>query len=61
MTKKDSGGIGTLATMHHRFKGSNFFTLLDLLSAYHMLSIKEADRHKTAFRDPRGRLYEFTR
>ena len=61
VTKKDSGGIGTLATMHHRIKGSNFFTLLDLPSAYHQLSIKKADRHKTAFRDARGRLYEFTR
>eukprot|EP00752_Nemacystus_decipiens_P004058 g3716.t1 len=61
VTKKDSGGIGTLATMHHRIKGSNFFTLLDLPSAYHQLSIKESDRHKTAFRDARGRLFEFNR
>eukprot|EP00752_Nemacystus_decipiens_P017539 g15718.t2 len=45
VTKKDSGGIGTLATMHHRIKGSNFFTLLDLPSAYHQLSIKEPDPH----------------
>ena len=61
VTKKDSGGLGTLATMHHRIKGSNFYTLLDLPSAYHQLSIREADRHKTAFRCGRGRLYEFTR
>ena len=61
VTKKDSGGIGTLATMHHRIKGSNFFTLLDLPSAYHQLEIKETDRHKTAFRDARGRLFEFNR
>ena len=61
VTKKNSGGLGTLATMHHRIKGSKFFTLLDLPSAYHQLSICEADRHKTAFRDARGRLYEFTR
>ena len=30
VTKRDSGGIGTLATVHHRIKGSSFFTLLDL-------------------------------
>lgn len=46
--------------MPHRIKGSNFFTLLDLPSVYHQLSIKEVDRHKTAFRDARGRLYDFT-
>lgn len=61
VTKKDSGDLGTLATMHHRIKGSKFFTLLDLPSAYHQLSIREADRHKTACRDVRGRLYEFNR
>lgn len=47
-TIDDSGGLGTLATMHYSFK------LLNLLSAYHQLSIKEADRHRTAFRDARG-------
>ena len=61
VTKKDSGGLGTLATMHHRIKGSNFFTLLDLLAAYHQLTIREEDRHKTEFRDERGRLMEFLR
>ena len=30
-------------------KGKNFFTSLDLNSAYHQISIKPADRHKTAF------------
>lgn len=30
LNKKDRGGIGTLATMHHRIKGSKFYTLLDL-------------------------------
>ncbi|CAB1096262.1 unnamed protein product [Ectocarpus sp. CCAP 1310/34] len=61
VTKKDSGGLGTLATMHHRIEDSKFFTLLDLPSAYHRLSIREADRHKTALRDARGRPYEFAR
>ncbi|CAB1105870.1 unnamed protein product [Ectocarpus sp. CCAP 1310/34] len=41
--------------------GHNFFTLLDLPSGYHQLSIKEADCHKTAFRNVRGRLYGFMR
>lgn len=61
LTKKDSGGLGTLATMHHRVKGSKFFTLLDIPSAYHHLLIRKEDRKKTAFRDARGRLYEFKR
>ena len=52
----NSGGLGTLATMHHRIKGSKFFTFLALPSVYHQLSIYEADLHKTAFRDARGRL-----
>ncbi|CAB1098457.1 unnamed protein product [Ectocarpus sp. CCAP 1310/34] len=30
-------------------------------SGYHQFSIKEADRHTSAFRDARGRLYELTR
>ncbi|CAN0553783.1 unnamed protein product [Ectocarpus sp. 12 AP-2014] len=41
--------------------GENLFTLLDLPSAYHELSIKEADCHKTVFINARGRLYGFTR
>lgn len=56
LTKKDSGGLGTLAMMHHETKGSKIFTVIDLASAYHQLPIKQSDRHKRASRDGRGRL-----
>lgn len=61
VTKKDSGGLGTLGTMHHRLRNRKFFTPIDLPQAYHQLTIKESDRHKTTFRDARGRLHEFNR
>ncbi|CAB1096285.1 unnamed protein product [Ectocarpus sp. CCAP 1310/34] len=61
VTKDDDGGLGALATMHRRTNGSNFFMLLDLPSAYHQLSIKEADCYKMAFIYARGPLYGFTR
>ncbi|CAB1114741.1 unnamed protein product [Ectocarpus sp. CCAP 1310/34] len=61
LTKKNSRGIGTLQTMHHRVRKSKWFTLLDLPQAYHQIAIKASDRPKTAFRDARGRLYHFNR
>lgn len=59
LLKTDSGGLGDISAMHDRIKGSKYFTLLDLPQAYHQLPIKEEDRHKTAFRDATGRLFEF--
>ena len=61
VTKKNSGGIGSLAGMHDRVKKSKCFTLIDLPQAYHQLPINPSDRHKTAVRDARGRLYQFNR
>lgn len=58
LIKKDSGGLGDITGMLDRMKGSKFFTSLDLAQAYHQLELEENDKHKTAFRDPTGRLLE---
>ena len=55
---KDSGGLGDINGILDRMKDSKFFTALDLAQAYHQLELKEEDKHKTAFRDPTGRLLE---
>ena len=57
--KKDSGGLGDINGILDRMKDSQFFTSLDLAQAYHQLELREEDKHKTAFRDPTGRLLEF--
>eukprot|EP00903_Cladosiphon_okamuranus_P021517 g19781.t1 len=61
ISKKNSGGIGNLASMHDRVRKSKWFTLLDLPQAYHQIAIKPSDRPKTAFRDARGRLHHYNR
>ena len=53
------GGLGDIVGMFDRLKGSKFFSSIDLKSAYHQLPLKESDKHKTAFRDPTGRLLEW--
>ena len=40
-------------------KGSKYFSSIDLKAAFHQLPLKKSDRHKTAFRDPTGRLLEW--
>lgn len=40
--------------------GSQFFSALDLSSAYYQMEVEEADRHKTAFTTRRGQ-FEFNR
>ena len=57
----DSGGLGDMQTIFDGLKGKRFFTQLDLASGYHQIEIAEKDRHKTAFRDADGLLYEFNR
>ena len=41
------------------FAGSKLLSTLDLVSGFHQTSIREEDRHKTAFRGTKG-LYEYT-
>lgn len=57
----DSGGLGDMQTVFDGLKGKRYFSQLDLASGFHQLEIAEKDRHKTAFRDATGLLYEFTR
>ena len=57
----DSGGLGDMQTIFDGLKGKRYFSQLDLASGFHQLSIAEKDRHKTAFRDADGQLFEFTR
>ena len=57
----DGGGLGDMLTIFDELKGKRYFTQLDLASGFHQIEIAEKDRHKTAFRDADGLLYEFTR
>ena len=57
----DSGGLGDIQTIFDGLKGKKFFTQIDLASGYHQDEIAERDKHKAAFRDPDGQLYESNR
>ena len=55
----DSGGLGDMQSMFSNLKGKRYFTQIDLASGFHQLPIAEKDKHKTAFRDADGQLWEF--
>ena len=57
----DSGGLGDMQNMLSNLKGKRYFTQIDLASGFHQLPIAEKDKHKTAFRDGDGQLWEFNR
>ena len=57
----DSGGLGDMQNMFSTLKGKRYFTQIDLASGFHQLPIAEKDKHKTAFRDADGQLWEFNR
>ena len=57
----NSGGIGNIQEMFQRLSGNSWFTSIDLASGFFQLPIVEADRHKTAFRDAFGQLWEYVR
>ena len=56
-----SGGLGDMQRMFSNLKGKRYSTQIDLDSGFHQLPIAEKDKHKTAFRDADGQLWEFNR
>ena len=57
----DSGGLGDILSIFDRVKGSGYYSSIDLASGYFQLEIEERDKHKTAFRDADGQLWEYNR
>ncbi|GFV50688.1 retrovirus-related Pol polyprotein from transposon 17.6 [Trichonephila clavipes] len=53
--------IPTLDDILHEISGSNYFSVLDMKSAFNQIPLHFADRHKTAFSTPDGDKYEFNR
>ncbi|GFX58037.1 retrovirus-related Pol polyprotein from transposon 17.6 [Trichonephila clavipes] len=53
--------IPTLDDILHEISGSNYFSALDMKSAFNQIPLHFADRHKTAFSTPHGDKYEFNR
>ncbi|GFS71996.1 retrovirus-related Pol polyprotein from transposon 17.6 [Trichonephila clavipes] len=53
--------IPTLDNILHEISGSNYFSALDMKSAFNQISLHFADRHKTAFSTPDGDKYQFNR
>ncbi|GFX18155.1 hypothetical protein TNCV_1578341 [Trichonephila clavipes] len=53
--------IPTLDDILHEISGSNYFSALDMKSAFNQIPLHFADRHKTAFSTPNGDKYEFNR
>ncbi|GFW06390.1 retrovirus-related Pol polyprotein from transposon 17.6 [Trichonephila clavipes] len=53
--------IPTLDDILHEISGSNYFSALDIKSAFNQIPLHFADRHKTAFSTPDGDKYEVNR
>ncbi|GFX36802.1 retrovirus-related Pol polyprotein from transposon 17.6 [Trichonephila clavipes] len=53
--------ISTLDDILHEISGSNYFSALDMKSAFNQIPLHFADRHKTASSTPDGDKYEFNR
>ncbi|GFU11530.1 retrovirus-related Pol polyprotein from transposon 17.6 [Trichonephila clavipes] len=53
--------IPTLDDILHEISGSNYFSALDMKSAFNQIPLHFRDRHKTAFSTPVGGKYEFNR
>ena len=50
-----SGGLGDLLTIYDEMDQSGYFSCLDFASGFSQLTIHEADRYLTAFRDAEGK------
>ena len=61
LLKAQSAGLGDLLTIYDKMDQSAYFSCLDLASGFLQLTIHEADRHLTAFRDAEGKLWEYVR
>ena len=61
LLKAQSGGLGDLLTIYDEMDQAAYFSCLDLASGFLQLTIHEADRHLTAFRDAEGKLWEYVR
>ena len=61
LLKTQSGGLGNLLAIYDEMGQLAYFSCLDLASGFLQLTIHEADRHFTAFRDAEGRLWECVR
>lgn len=57
----DGGGLGDISTISTTLKGKRCFTQLDSARGFQQIHVAEVDRHKTAFRDSQGRLFELAR
>lgn len=53
--------IPTLDDILHEISGSNYFSALDMKSAFNQIPLHPDDRHKTAFSTPDGDKFEFNR
>ena len=60
-TKSHSGGLGNISNNFDGIGGSTCFPSIDLASGSTQLEIAEEAKHKTAFRDAHGELWEFNR
>ena len=61
LLKTQSGGLGGLLTTYDERDQSAYFSCLDFASGVLQLTTLEAYRHLTAFRDAKGKLWEYVR
>ena len=61
LLKSDNGGLGDIQNIFDGMKDASCFTSIDLASGFTQLEIAEEDKHKTAFRDAHGTLWELNR
>lgn len=59
-TIKDAFPLPRIDESFDALQGAKFFSTIDLASGYHQVSVKESDRHKTAFTTPFG-IFEHLR